>query len=329
MSALSIVFMGTPDFAVPSLDALVAAGHRVAAVYSQPPRPAGRGHRVQPSPVHARAEALGLPVETPTRLRGTESAARFAAHGADVAVVAAYGLILPEAVLAVPRLGCVNVHASLLPRWRGASPIQHALLAGDAETGISIMQMERGLDTGPVLLAERIAIDDPTLTADLLHDRLAALGARLIVPALAGLADGRLRPMPQPIDGVTYAPKLDRAAGQLAWAKGAAQVDRQVRALTPWPGAWFALGDERIKVLAVEPAPPPVGAPVPGTLLDARLTIACAGDQAGAPASAIRLARVQRPGRAAVDGAAFLRGFAVAPGTVLDGDDALEADRRV
>ncbi|PWC34252.1 methionyl-tRNA formyltransferase [Azospirillum sp. TSO35-2] len=306
MTPLRLVFMGTPDFAVPSLAALIEAGHRVVCVYSQPPRPAGRGQQVQASPVQRFAEQHGIPVRHPKSLRNAEAQAEFAALDADVAVVAAYGLILPQPVLDAPRLGCVNVHGSLLPRWRGAAPIQRAILAGDAETGITIMQMDVGLDTGAMLSKEAVAIT-PATTATSLHDELAALGARMVVPALAGLAAGTLTAVPQPEEGVTYAAKLTREDGRLDWTQPAAFVERQVRALTPWPGCWFdAAAGERIKVLAAEPVPGRSG--VPGTLLDGGdLTVACAD-------GAVRLTRVQRPGKAPVDGAAFLRGFALGVG---------------
>lgn len=310
---LRVIMMGTPDFAVPTLRAIADAGHRVVCAYSQPPRPAGRGQQVQPSPVHTAAEALGIPVRTPKTLRTAEAQADFAALDADVAVVAAYGLILPQPVLDALRLGCVNVHGSLLPRWRGAAPLQRSILAGDAETGITIMQMDAGLDTGAMLLKEAVPIT-PTTTASSLHDALAGLGARMIVTALAGLSAGTLTAEPQPEDGVTYAAKLTREDGRLDWSRDAAFVERQVRALTPWPGCWFDLGTgsgtERIKVLAAEPAGEAAGATA-GTLLDGRMTVAC-GD-----GRAVRLVRVQRPGKAAVDGEAFLRGFAVPVGTVL------------
>jgi len=309
MTPLRLVFMGTPDFAVPSLRALLDAGHEVVCVYSQPPRPAGRGQQVQKSPVHRFADERGIPVRTPKTLRTPETQAEFADLGADAAVVAAYGLILPQPVLDAPRLGCLNVHGSLLPRWRGAAPIQRAILAGDAETGITIMQMDIGLDTGAMLLKGAVAITAET-TASTLHDALADLGARLIVEALDGLAAGRLSAEPQPEDGVTYAAKLTREDGRLDWTRDAAFVERQVRALTPWPGCWFDVGSERIKVLKAEPAPDAPRA-APGTVLDERLTIACDG-------GAVRLTLVQRPGKAPVDGAAFLRGFHLPPGTVLD-----------
>ena len=295
---LRLAFMGTPDFAVPSLEALLAAGHEVVCVYSQPPRPAGRGHHVQRSPVHGVAEARGILVRTPKSLRAPEEQAAFAALNLDAAVVVAYGLILPVAILNAPRLGCFNVHGSLLPRWRGAAPIQRALLAGDDETGITIMQVEAGLDTGPMLLREAVPIT-ATASAAALHDTLASLGARMIVTALDGVAAGRLHPETQPTEGVTYAAKLERDEGRLDWSRPAAELARRVRALTPWPGVWFERGAERIKVLAAEVVE---GSGAPGTLLDDRLTVAC-GE------GALRLVTVQRAGRSATDGAAFLRGF--------------------
>jgi methionyl-tRNA formyltransferase len=299
---MRLLFMGTPDFARTALAALFAAGHEVVAVYCQPPKPAGRGMAEQKSPVQRFAEEHALPVRTPRRLRDPAAQAELAAFGADVGVVAAYGLILPAPILAAPRLGCLNIHGSLLPRWRGAAPIQRALLAGDAETGITIMQMDEGLDTGAMLLREAVAIA-PDETGASLHDKLAALGARMIVDALARLAVGQLPATPQPADGVTYAAKLTRDDGRLDWRKPAAALERQVRALTPWPGAWFETGGERIKVLATRLAP---GGGAPGTVIGPGLTIAC-GD------GALRLARVQRAGRAAMDDDAFLRGAALPP----------------
>jgi methionyl-tRNA formyltransferase len=311
---LRLAFMGTPDFAVPSLAALRAAGHDIAAVYCQPPRPAGRGHRVQPSPVQSFAERHDLPVRTPRTLKEPAAQAEFADLALDAAVVVAYGLILPKPVLAAPRLGCFNVHASLLPRWRGAAPIQRALLAGDPETGVTIMHMDEGLDTGPMLLRERVPIGPQTTASDL-HDALAALGARLVVQALDAAAAGRLVPVPQPAEGVTYAAKLDRDEGRLDWAKAAAFLERAVRALNPWPGVWFEAGDgERIKLLAAEAVPYAGVAAAPGTVLDGNLTVACGGDASG---GALRPLRLQRAGREATDTASFLRGRPIPPGTVL------------
>ena len=300
---LRLAFMGSPDFAVPALRALAAAGHDIAAVYSQPPRPAGRGQAGRPCPVHAAAQAMGLEVRTPARLRrDAEAQAAFAALNLDVAVVAAYGLILPQAMLDAPRLGCLNIHASLLPRWRGAAPIQAALLAGDAESGITIMQMEAGLDTGPMLLREATPLG-PATTAPDLHDALAAMGARMIVQALDALP----APVPQPEDGVTYAAKLGREDGRIDWSRDAASLDRQIRALNPWPGTFTALDGEVFKIHAATLVP---GQGTPGETLDDALCIAT-GD------GALRLTRVQAPGRAAMDAAAFLRGHPVPRGTRL------------
>jgi methionyl-tRNA formyltransferase len=292
---MRLIFMGTPLFAVPALDALHAAGHEIARVLTRPPRPAGRGQQPRPSPVAARASGLGLAVATPGSLRDPAEAEALAALGAELAVVAAYGLILPPAVLAAPVRGCLNIHASLLPRWRGAAPVQRAIMAGDAETGISIMQMEAGLDTGPVLLAEPLAIG-PADTAGTLEPRLAHLGARLIVEALDRLDD--LVPVPQPAEGVLYAAKIDKAEARVDWRRPAAEVDRKIRGLSPFPGAWTELGGERVKLLLSAPAE---GSGPPGTVLDDRLTVAC-GE------GAVRLLRLQRAGRAAADAEAFLRG---------------------
>ena len=305
--SLRLAFMGTPDFAVPSLAALLGAGHRVAAVYTQPPRPAGRGHRPSISPVHGFAESHGIPVRTPVSLKPAEVQAAFAALDLDGAVVAAYGLLLPGAVLAAPRLGCINVHASLLPRWRGAAPIQRAMLAGDDRTGITIMQMDEGLDTGPMLLAQALPIG-PAATASALHDALSALGGDLLVPALAGLADGTLRPVAQPAEGVTYAAKVTRDDGRLDW-RDAAYAERQVRALVPWPGVWFDAPGERMKVLAAERVADAQGPA--GQVLDDLLTVACG------VGGAIRPTAVQRPGRSPMAAAEMLRGFPLPAGTML------------
>jgi len=305
---LDLVFMGTPDFAAVILDALLAAGHRMKAAYCQPPRPAGRGHRLQPSAVQALAEERNIPVRYPANLRDPEAQADFAALKADAAVVAAYGLILPPAILEAPRLGCINVHASLLPRWRGAAPIQRAILAGDSETGVTIMQMDSGLDTGAILLQHTAPIA-PTTTAGALTGRLAELGGEMVVAALGRLDAGALRPHPQPAEGVTYANKLSRDEARLDWRAPAALLERQVRAFDPWPGAYFLVGDQRIRMLSAEIGPH-AGTEVPGTVLDERLTIAC-GE------GALRPLRVQRAGRAAMDTAALLHGFALPTGTVL------------
>ncbi len=305
---MRIVFMGTPDFAVAALEALAGAGHEIACVYSQPPRPAGRGHKERRSPVHEAAVARELPVRTPKSLKDPAEQAAFAALDAEVAVVAAYGLILPKPILDAPARGCLNIHASLLPRWRGAAPIQRAILAGDAETGVTIMQMDEGLDTGAMLLSRAVPIG-PETTGGALHDTLAALGAELIVEALAQLADGALTPVPQPEEGVTYAAKLDKAEARIDWTRPATEIERLVRAFDPWPGAWFEAKGQRIRVLAAELA---AGSGAPGTVLDDRLTIACG-------TGALRPTRLQRQGKGAVDADAFLRGFPLAKGDRVDG----------
>lgn len=307
--ALRLAFMGTPEFALPALEALLAAGHDIVAVYSQPPRPAGRGQKPQASPVQRAAEAKGLPVGTPVSLKTPEEQAAFRALGLDAAVVVAYGLLLPKPVLGAPRLGCVNIHASLLPRWRGAAPIQRAILAGDTETGVTIMQMAEGLDTGGILLQQNLPIG-PTDTAADLHDRLAALGATLAVDALAGLAAGRLKPRPQPPEGVTYAAKLDRAEARIDWREPADAILRRLRAFTPWPGLWFEAKGERIRLVAAETLAGAARAD-PGTLLDGGHAVAC-GD-----GTALALTKVQRAGRGAMSMAELLRGFPVEPGTRL------------
>jgi methionyl-tRNA formyltransferase len=300
MTPLKLIFMGTPDFAAVALKALVEAGHDILAVYSQPPRPAGRGNALRKSPVQLLAEAQGFPVRTPAGLKTAEAQAEFAAFDADVAVVAAYGLILPPAILAAPRRGCLNIHASLLPRWRGAAPIQRAILAGDAETGISIMQMDAGLDTGAVLLEKRIAIGAAE-TAGQLHDRLASLGGAAIVAALAD----NFTPRPQPAEGVTYAAKISPEEARLRWDRPARELDRAVRAFNPVPGAWTVLPNgERLKILAAEVS---AAAGTPGAILDDRLTIA-------AGAGALRPLMVQRQGKRAMETAELLRGIALRPG---------------
>ena len=292
---MKLAFMGSPEFAVPALRALHTAGHEVACVYSQPPRPAGRGHALTPCPVHRAALELGLPVRTPARVkRDTAEHAAFSALDLDVAVVAAYGLILPATMLDAPKRGCLNIHASLLPRWRGAAPIQAAILAGDTETGITVMQMEEGLDTGPMLLREATPITAHTRTPEL-HNTLAEIGARLIVRALAENPPATQ----QPDKGATYAAKLTRDDGRIDWSHDAAQLDRQVRALNPWPGTFTQFAGETLKILAATPTD---GAGAPGEILDAHFTVACA-------AGALRLDRVQRAGRPAIPGDAFLRGI--------------------
>ncbi|MGR3465190.1 methionyl-tRNA formyltransferase [Limimaricola sp.] len=291
---MRIVFMGTPDFSVPALDALLRAGHEIACVYTQPPRPAGRGKKPRPSPVQARAEGLGIEVRHPVSLKGAEAQAEFAALGADIAVVVAYGLILPQAVLDAPKRGCLNIHASLLPRWRGAAPIQRAIMEGDTETGICIMQMEAGLDTGPVLLREATPIA-PTDTAADLHDRLAKMGGRMIADALRDLDD--LRPEPQPEAGVTYAAKIDKAEARIDWTRAAAHVARHVNALSPFPGAWCMAHGERLKLLRAAAGP---GEGAPGRVIGPA-TVAC-GD------GAVELLELQREGKRPLPVAEALRG---------------------
>jgi methionyl-tRNA formyltransferase len=300
--------MGTPEFAATILGALIDAGHNILAVYTQPPRPAGRGQQVRASAVQLLASQHRIPVHAPVTLRDEAEQAVFAALAADAAVVAAYGLILPRRVLTAPRLGCLNVHASLLPRWRGAAPIQRALLAGDRETGVTIMQMDEGLDTGPILLQEKVPIAADA-TASGLSTELAMLGSRLILATFDSVAEGRLVARPQPQALVTHAPKIGREEGRLDWRLPSEELERRVRALDLWPGAFFETGKERIGVHAAMALPGPAGG-VPGTVLDEHLTVAC--DE-----GALRLLRVQRPGRAALDVPAFLRGFPIAPGTVL------------
>jgi len=304
---LRVVFMGTPAFALPTIEALAAAGFDIPAVYSQPPRPGGRGQRPRPGPVHAWAEARDIPVRTPTSLREAAEQAAFAALNADAAVVVAYGLILPPAVLAAPRLGCLNLHASRLPRWRGAAPIQRAVMAGDQETAATVMLMDEGLDTGPVLLERGVAIGPATTSGDL-HDELADLGGPLMVEALRGLAAGSLMPRPQPAAGACYAGKIDKAEARIDWSRPAAVVAGQINGLSPVPGAWFPLAGARVKVLRAEPA---AGAGAAGTVLDQQPAIAC-GE------GAVRLLELQRAGKAPLPADGFLRGTPLPPGSVLD-----------
>ena len=301
---MRIVYMGTPDFAVPALDALVAAGHQVVAAYTQPPRPGGRrGREVTPSPVHRRAEALGIEVRHPASVKGADEQAAFAALDADLAVVAAYGLILPRAVLEAPRFGCLNLHGSILPRWRGAAPIQRAILAGDRETGVGIMRMELGLDTGAVLVEGRTPVDGKT--AGDLTTELAQIGADLIVQVLADLA--AFPEVPQSPDGITYARKIDKAEARLDFTAPAIHVERQIRAFVPAPGAYFELAGERIKVLAAQVVD---GAGTPGVTLDGLLTIACG-------TGAIRPTLIQRAGKPAMPTAALLNGRPIPSDTPL------------
>ncbi|PSL17845.1 methionyl-tRNA formyltransferase [Shimia abyssi] len=301
---MRIVFMGTPDFSVPVLDALVDAGHDIVAVYCQPPRPAGRGKKDRPTPVHARAEALGLTVRHPTSLKTPDAQGDFSALGSDVAVVVAYGLILPQVVLDAPKQGCLNIHASLLPRWRGAAPIHRAIMAGDPDTGICIMQMEAGLDTGPVLMRSKTPIRAEETTAQL-HDRLSDMGASLIVETLNQLET--LVPEPQPGEGVTYAHKIDKSEAHIDWSAPAVEVDRKIRGLSPFPGAWTEIDGQRVKLLSSRLVD---RGGAPGTVLDDTLTIACGS-------GAVQLLTLQRAGKGAQDAETFLRGFPLLPGRQL------------
>jgi methionyl-tRNA formyltransferase len=301
---MRIVFMGTPDFAVPALEALHGAGHDIAAVYTRPPRPAGRGKRPRSSPVALRAEALGLPVRNPASLRDPAEQAAFAALEPEAGIVVAYGLILPRAILEAPPRGCINIHASLLPRWRGAAPIQRAVMAGDAGTGVSIMVVEPKLDTGAVLKRDGLAIG-PSETAGELSERLARMGARLIVETLAEI--DALLPELQPAAGVTYADKIDKAEARIDWTRPAPEVDRLIRGLSPFPGAWTEMGDERVKLLRSELAE---GGGAPGEVLDDALTVACGK-------GAVRILELQRSGRTPGPARTVLRGFAVPAGTRL------------
>ena len=308
---MRVVFMGTPDFAVPALAEILSAGHEVAAVYTQPPRPSGRGHKLRPSPVQELAEAHGLEVRSPVSLKGAEEQSAFAALGADVGVVVAYGLILPQAVLDAPELGCVNLHGSLLPRWRGAAPMQRAIMAGDAETGVQLMQMKAGLDTGPVLMSERTPIG-PDDTLGTLHDRLARLGADLLPRGLAALERGGLTPVLQPEEGVTYAKKITPEEARIDWTRTARELDWHCRGLSPFPGAWCEMpGGDRLKVLMTSLGEGEAQVE-PGTVVsvDGVFGVAC-GE------GVLSLTRVQRAGRAAQEAAEFLRGAGLSVGDRL------------
>lgn len=302
---MRLAFLGTPDFAVPVLAALIAAGHTIVAVYSQPARPKGRGMAEQPSPVAAFAAAHGLPVRTPKTLRTPEAQAAFAALRLEAAVVVAYGLILPKAILDAPKYGCFNLHGSLLPRWRGAAPIQRAVMAGDAETGVMVMQMDEGLDTGPVLMTEKIVIGRKT--AGQAFDELAEKGAALMTRAMAAVATGAAVATPQAADGACYAKKIDKTEARIDWSRSAAEIDAQIRGLSPHPGAWCEARGERLKILYAEPT---TGQGAPGLVLDDAPTVACG-------AGALRLVTLQRAGKGAMAAADFQRGFALKPGEIL------------
>jgi methionyl-tRNA formyltransferase len=301
--ALRLAFMGTPDFAVPTLAELIAQGHEIACVYSQPPRPKGRGMTLEPGPVHQFAQSAQLDVRTPLSLKDADEQAAFAALNLDAAIVVAYGLLLPTAILDAPRLGCFNLHGSLLPRWRGAAPIQRAVMAGDAQTGVLVMRMEEGLDTGPVLMAERVPVGRKT-SGDLAEE-LSRLGADLMVRALGALERGGVAPRAQSDDGVTYAKKILKEEARIDWHRSAHEIDCQVRGLSPFPGAFTEANGERLKILHAEPVP---GSGKPGVLLDDALTVAC-GD------GALRLVKVQRAGKSAMSAAELLKGFALPRGT--------------
>lgn len=300
-----VIFMGTPDFSVNALRSLVDSGYDVVAVYSQPPRPAGRGHSIIASPVHQYADSIGIPVHTPKSLRSEEAQTTFKAHNADIAVVAAYGLILPKAILDTPRLGCINIHASILPRWRGAAPIQRAILAGDTETGVTIMQMDEGLDTGDMIVWDTVAIT-PETTANILHDQLSTLGATLLLQALPSILEGQHQPVQQPETGVTYAHKLSKSESQLDWTKPADVLERQIRAFHPWPGTFFIHNDVQIKVSSAEVTPQ---SGHPGEVFD-NLVIACGQ-------GSLKMTSIQKPGGKWMSAEDFLRGYSLPSGTKL------------
>jgi len=300
---LRLAFMGTPDFAVPTLAELIAQGHEIAAVYSQPPRPKGRGMALEPGPVHAFAQAAKLPVRTPLSLKSAEEQAAFAALDLDAAIVVAYGLLLPKAVLDAPKLGCFNLHGSLLPRWRGAAPIQRAVMAGDAETGVMVMQMEEGLDTGPVLMAEKVPVGRKT--SGELATELSRLGADLMVRALGALERGAITPQPQATQGVTYAKKIFKDEARIDWSKSAGEIDCLIRGLAPAPGAFTEIKGERLKILYAMPV---TDRGEPGEIITDDLTVAC-GE------GALKLLKVQRAGKGVMEARELLKGFALPPGT--------------
>lgn len=309
-SPLRLVYMGTADFAVPSLQALAQSRHEVVAVYTQPARPAGRGMKARPSPIERLSLALDVPVHTPVTLKEETARAALASLDADLAVVAAYGLILPQAILDIPRMGCINLHGSRLPRWRGAAPIQRAILAGDRESGVTIIQMEAGLDTGPMLAMETVPIG-VTTTAQELHDRLAELAATMVVEAVDRLALGETDATEQPNEGAVYAQKIEKAEGHIDWHRSASQIDRQIRALNPWPGCWTELDGRRLRVLGGRPLEGQQSSTAsPGTVLDDALTVACGN-------GVLRIERLQRAGGKPMTAAELLRGFPVSPGARL------------
>ena len=308
MAVLRLIFMGTPDFSVPALKQLIKAGHNIVCVYSQPPRPAGRGQKERLSSVHVFAQAQGLKVRTPKSFKTEDVISEFCDLNADVAVVVAYGLILPEAALSAPKLGCINIHASLLPRWRGAAPIQRAIQAGDRKSGVTIMQMSEGLDMGNILGVQEIPLYMGVVASEL-HDRLSNMGASLIVSTLDGLQAGEITPTKQGEEGVTYASKLEKVEGQINWSQPALEIDRLTCAFSPWPGVWFEHRGMRIKVFSVN-ALKMIKSEIPGTILDNQLTIAC-GE------GAIQIIELQRPGKKRELAADFLRGYPIDAGTCL------------
>ena len=304
---LRIAFMGTPEFAVPILEALVSVGHEIICVYTQPPRAGGRGQKEKKTPIHIRAEKFGINVRAPKDFRFKQQQRAFADLNLDCAVVVAYGLILPGVILTAPKLGCLNIHASLLPRWRGAAPIQRAILTGDEESGVTIMQMDEGLDTGAMLMVGRVAITRET-TGESLHNTLSEIGSSLIIKVLNALMEGKIWPTDQPEDGVTYAKKLERSEGHIDWRKPAEDIERLIRAFTPWPGSWFEVKGERIKILSAQVENIDG---VPGTVMDDKLTISCGVD-------GLQLNTVQRAGKSPMTVAEFLRGFKLPIGTVVN-----------
>ena len=304
---LRIAFMGTPEFAVPILEALVSVGHEIICVYTQPPRAGGRGQKEKKTPIHIRAEKFGINVRAPKDFRFKRQQRAFADLNLDCAVVVAYGLILPGVILTAPKLGCLNIHASLLPRWRGAAPIQRAILTGDEESGVTIMQMDEGLDTGAMLMVGRVAITRET-TGESLHNTLSEIGSSLIIKVLNALMEGKIWPTDQPEDGVTYAKKLERSEGHIDWRKPAEDIERLIRAFTPWPGSWFEVKGERIKILSAQVENIDG---VPGTVMDDKLTISCGVD-------GLQLNTVQRAGKSPMTVAEFLRGFKLPIGTVVN-----------
>ena len=304
---LRIAFMGTPEFAVPILEALVSVGHEIICVYTQPPRTGGRGQKEKKTPIHIRAEKFGINVRAPKDFRFKQQQRAFADLNLDCAVVVAYGLILPGIILTAPKLGCLNIHASLLPRWRGAAPIQRAILTGDEESGVTIMQMDEGLDTGAMLMVGRVTITRET-TGESLHNTLSEIGSSLIIKVLNALMEGKIWPTDQPEDGVTYAKKLERSEGHIDWRKPAEDIERLIRAFTPWPGSWFEVKGERIKILSAQVENIDG---VPGTVMDDKLTISCGVD-------GLQLNTVQRAGKSPMTVAEFLRGFKLPIGTVVN-----------